>query len=91
MKYEFMRYDIMKYYVMKYDVMKYKVMKYEVMKYDIMKYVIMKMKKTSFKRLFPARAYTTLVVLVFLLLLSSTFIKVLICYIAVSRTTRKVL
>ena len=49
---------------MKYDVMIYDVVKYEVMKYDIIKYDIMKMKKASFYRLCPARAYTTLVALV---------------------------
>ena len=49
---------------MKYDVMIYDVVKYEVMKYEVIKYDIMKMKKTSFYRLCPARAYTTLVVLV---------------------------
>ena len=47
-----------------YDVMKYDVMKYYVMKYDVIKYDIIKMKKASFYRLCPARAYTSLVVLV---------------------------
>ena len=50
---------------MKYDLMKYDDMKYVVMRYDVIKYDMMKMKKTSFKRLCPARAYTTLVVIVF--------------------------
>ena len=44
--------------------MEYEVMKYDVMKNDVITYDIMKMKKTSFYRLCPARAYTTLVVLV---------------------------
>ena len=58
-----MKYDIMKYNIIIYDViMKYDIMKYEVMKYDVIKYDIMKMKKTSFYRLCPAQAYTTLVV-----------------------------
>ena len=39
-------------------------MKYEVMKYEVIKYDIIKIKKPSFLRLCPARAYTTLVVLV---------------------------
>ena len=62
-KYDAMKYGVMKYEVI-YDVMIYDVMKYEVMKYEVMKYDIMKMKKTSFYRLCPARAYKTLVVLV---------------------------
>ena len=55
----------MKYDIIKYDIMIYDVVKNEFMKYDIIKYDIMKMKKTSFYRLCPARAYTTLVVVVY--------------------------
>ena len=62
--YEVTEYNAMKFDVMKCKVMKYDVMRYDVMKYDVIKHDVMKMKETLFWRLCPARANTTLVVLV---------------------------